>query len=143
MSSEKVYGEFKGPYPQQSVKKRIEALFLDNLGKILDREQIQEAARDPKTGKIPENWHQRLSELRTDDGYTILSRRNRGYLNVQEYVMPFTDKRSGAAKRVKPNDKPGSRSWSAPNTSANGTRAGRPVAYGTARLILLAGAASS
>lgn len=105
MSSEKVYGEFNGPYPQQSVKKRIEALFLDNLGKILDREQIQEAARDPKTGKVPENWHQRLSELRTDDGYTILSRRNRGYLNIQEYVMPFPDKRSGAAKRVKPNDK--------------------------------------
>jgi len=105
LSSEKVYGEFKGPYPQGSVKKRIEALFLDNLGKILDREQIQEAAKDPKTGKIPENWHQRLSELRTDDGYTILSRRNRGYLNVQEYVMPFPDKRSGAAKRVKPNDK--------------------------------------
>ena len=105
MSDEKIYGEVKGPYPQQSVKKRIEALFLDNLGKILDREQIQEAARDPTTGKVPENWHQRLSELRTDDGYTILSRRNRGHLNVQEYVMPSTEKRSSAAKRVKPSDK--------------------------------------
>ena len=99
--ADKVYGEAKGPYEHDSVKKRIEALFLDNIGKILSREQIQDVAKDPKTGKIPENWHQRLSELRTDDGYTILSRRNRGYLNVQEYVMPYTDKRSGAAKRVK------------------------------------------
>ena len=103
--TDKVYGEAKGLYEHDSVKKRIEALFLDNIGKILSREQIQDVAKDPKTGKIPENWHQRLSELRTDDGYTILSRRNRGYLNVQEYVMPYIDKRSGAAKRVKPNDK--------------------------------------
>ena len=47
--TEKIYGEVKGPYNQKSIKKRIEALFLDNLGKILMREQIMEAARDPKT----------------------------------------------------------------------------------------------
>ncbi|MDX1995369.1 MAG: hypothetical protein SF029_23495 [bacterium] len=92
-SDEKIYGEVKGPYSQKSVKKRIEALFLDNLGKVLSREQILEAARDPLTGKEPENWHQRLSELRTDDGYTILLWRNRGDLRVQEYVMPTLEKR--------------------------------------------------
>jgi hypothetical protein len=95
-------GEVKGPYRQDSVKKRVEALFLDNIGKTLTREQIIEAARDPATGKEPENWHQRLSELRTDDGYTILSRRNRGDLKVQEYLMPHARKRALAAKRVKP-----------------------------------------
>lgn len=47
--AEKIYGEVKGPYNQKSIKKRIEALFLDNLGKILMREQIMEAARDPRT----------------------------------------------------------------------------------------------
>jgi len=95
-------GVVKGPYLQSSVKRRIEALFLDNVGKVLSREQILEAARDPVSGKEPENWHQRLSELRTDDGYTILSWRNRGGLKVQEYMMPHTEKRLGAAKRVKP-----------------------------------------
>jgi len=40
--SEKIYGEVKGPYNQNSIKKRIEALFLDNLGKILAREQIND-----------------------------------------------------------------------------------------------------
>jgi hypothetical protein len=98
------HGRIKRKYNQPSVKKRIEALFLDNIGKILSREQIQEVARDPVTRKIPENWHQRLSELRTDDGYTIYSRRNRGELKVQEYVMPSRAKRSGAARRVKPSD---------------------------------------
>jgi hypothetical protein len=101
-NAEDVYGEVKGPYTQKSVKKRIEALFLDNVGKVLAREQIIEAARDPATGKAPENWHQRLSELRTDDGYTILSWRNRGDLKVEEYLMPHIEKREKAAKRIKP-----------------------------------------
>ena len=34
------YGKVKGPYTQKSVKKRIEALFLDNLGRTLSREQV-------------------------------------------------------------------------------------------------------
>jgi hypothetical protein len=102
MSDEKIYGEVRGPYLQKSVKKRIEALFLDNLGKILTSDQIRQAAQDPETGKQPENWHQRLSELRTDDGYTILSWRNRGNLRVEEYLIPSADKRLTASKRIKP-----------------------------------------
>jgi hypothetical protein len=99
------HGEAKGPYPQKSVKKRIEALFLDNIGRVITREQIIEVARDPDTGKEPENWHQRLSELRTDDGYAILSWRNRGDLKVQEYLMPDSRRRAGAGKRVRPDAK--------------------------------------
>lgn len=105
MSDEqKIYGEVHGPYTQRSVKKRIEALFLDNIGKVLTREQILQVARDPLTGQEPENWHQRLSELRTDEGYTILSWRNRGDLKVQEYLMPYTTRRSGVSRRVKPTE---------------------------------------
>ena len=100
--AEKEYAEIKKKYKQPTVKKRIEALFLDNIGKIVTREQIIEVATDPKTGKPPENWHQRLSELRTDDGYAILSWRNQGHLRVSEYLMPSAEKRKGAAKRVKP-----------------------------------------
>jgi len=100
----KLYGKLRGTYKQQSVKKRIEALFLHNIGKVLTREQIIKAATDPKTGRQPENWHQRLSELRTDEGYTILSWRNRGALKVQEYLMPHKRKRRGAGKRVRPSE---------------------------------------
>jgi len=57
------------------------------------------------TGRVPENWHQRLSELRTDEGYTILSWRNQGYLKVSEYLMPTARKRPKAAKRVQINHK--------------------------------------
>ena len=98
---EKIYGKIKGKYRQKTVKQRIEALFLDNIG-VITRGQIVKVATDPVTGKQPENWHQRLSELRTDDGYTILSWRNKGWLQVEEYLMPTADKRPKAAKRVKP-----------------------------------------
>lgn len=104
MTETKTYGKFKGPYRQKSVKKRIEALFLGNIGKVLGRKMILRAARDPTTKNEPENWHQRLSELRTDDGYTILSWRNRGDLKVQEYLMPHKTKRKTAGKRIKPTD---------------------------------------
>jgi len=105
----------RGPYKQKSVRARIEAFFLDNVGKIATREQIMEVAKDPKTGRSPENWHQRLSELRTDYGYTILSWRNRGDLKVSEYLMPTTEKRQNAGKRVRPDAK----TWQAVLKAAN------------------------
>jgi hypothetical protein len=92
----------RGPYTQRSIRARIEAFFLDNLGKVATREQLIEVATDPETGRAPENWHQRLSELRTDMGYTILSWRNRGDLKVSEYMMPNAERRSTAARRTRP-----------------------------------------
>jgi hypothetical protein len=93
----------KKKYKQKSVRDRIEALFLDHVGEIVTREQIQKVAADPKTGKVPENWHQRLSELRTDSGYTIQSRRDTKELKVSEYRLVSTEKRVTAGKRVKIN----------------------------------------
>jgi hypothetical protein len=90
-------------YRQKSVLQRIEAFFLDNVGRVATREQIQEVARDPKTGKIPENWHQRLSDLRCIHGFTIRSWRNQGDLKVMEYLMPSAEKRASARQRVRPN----------------------------------------
>ena len=92
----------KGKYQQRSIRERLEAFFLDNLGKVATREQIIEVAKDPKTGSEPENWHQRVSELRTDRGYTILSNRDRSDLKVGEYLMPDATRREAAGARVRP-----------------------------------------
>lgn len=99
---EKVYSTDNTKYSQKSVSKRIEALFLNNLGKVVTREQIVNVAIDPATGKTRENWHQRLSELRTDKGYTILSWRDSKVLSPEEYVMPHANRREIAGKRVLP-----------------------------------------
>ena len=89
-----------GKYAQKSIVERIEAFFLENVGRIATNAQIQQVARDPRTGVEPENWHQRLSELRTNSGYTIFSKRDDQSLRVGEYVLVSSGKRSGAGKRV-------------------------------------------
>jgi len=94
--------EIKGQYAQRSIRDRLESFFLDNIGKVATREQILEVARDPKTGEEPENWHQRLSELRTDKGYTIQSWRDRKDLKVGEYLLASAERRKTAGTRVRP-----------------------------------------
>jgi hypothetical protein len=89
-----------GKYEQGSILQRIEAFFLDNVGRTATNSQIQQVAKDPKTGREPENWHQRISELRTDYGYTILSYRDDPSLKVGEYVLQSSRKRATAGKRV-------------------------------------------
>ena len=84
------------------VRDRIRALFLANIGKVLTRQDIIAASRDPATGVEPENWHQRLSELRTDEGYTIWAARDSADLRPGEYMMPHAERREAAARRVRP-----------------------------------------
>jgi hypothetical protein len=87
---------------EPAVRDRIRNLFLANLGKVITRREIIEASRDPATGQEPENWHQRLSELRTDEGYSILTSRDTDRLKPGEYQMLTADRRAIAAKRVRP-----------------------------------------
>lgn len=98
----KIYSTDTSSYTQKTVRQRLEALFLANVGLVVSRDQILAAAKDPKTGSEPENWHQRLSELRTDHGYTILSWRDWKELKPQEYVLASAEKRDIAGKRVRP-----------------------------------------
>jgi hypothetical protein len=70
----------------------VRRLFLDNLGKVVTKEQIIAAITKGLGVADYENWHQRLSELRTDEGYTILSGRDRRELKPGQYLM-LTDKR--------------------------------------------------
>ena len=98
----KIYSLDQSIYGQKTVRQRLEAMFLANLGLVVTRSQILAAARDPKTGIEPENWHQRLSKLRTDHGYTILSWRDWTELKPQEYVLASAEKRELAGRRVRP-----------------------------------------
>tara|TARA_Y100000588_G_C14230092_1_gene914870 strand:+ start:1489 stop:2160 length:672 start_codon:yes stop_codon:yes gene_type:complete len=108
-------GSVDKTYTQKSIKQRLEAFFIDNVGKIVTNDMLIQVARDPVTGKDPENWHQRLSELRTDSGYTILSKRDRSYLAVGEYVLQSIQRRANAGKRVLPTKQ----AWAAVLARAN------------------------
>ena len=84
-----------------SVRQRILDFLLKNVGKVVTGDDIKEAARDPKTRKRYENWHQRLSELRTDFGYNIQTNRDTQELGVSEYRLVSATPGPVAGKRVK------------------------------------------
>jgi hypothetical protein len=87
---------------QSSGRAIVRGLFLANLGKVLTKGQIIKAICDGLDVNDYENWHQRLSELRTDEGYTILSYRDRKGLKPGEYFMLTNEQRDVAARRVRP-----------------------------------------
>lgn len=87
-------------YTDKTIRKRLENFFLDNVGVIVTNEHLKQVAIDPISGLEPENWHQRLSELRTDHGYTILSQRDNAGLKTGEYCLVSAEKRELAKSRV-------------------------------------------
>jgi len=92
----------QGTCLEPSIRRRIAAVILDNLGKVVAREQLIEGAIDPRTGRRPENWHQRVLELHIAKGYTILSWCNRGELRIAENLMPTDQRIEIAARHPRP-----------------------------------------
>jgi hypothetical protein len=75
-----------------SSKQLILAFFLDNLGKVLESRDIQAASG----GAV--EWARRVRELRNEEGYQILSHKDRADLKPNQYLLE-TRKRSPAFKR--------------------------------------------
>lgn len=62
-------------------KKKILAYFLSNVGKVLHSHSIQEAS-----GGAAE-WARRVRELRNEEGYQILSHKDRSDLKPGQYIL--------------------------------------------------------
>lgn len=77
---------------KQGSKALILAFLLENIGKIVTSKQLQEAS-----GGASE-WARRLRELRDEQGYDILSHKDRADLKPGDYVLT-TAKRRPAFKR--------------------------------------------
>ena len=67
-------------------RKRILDFLLANIGRIIEGEEIREAS-----GNVSE-WARRVRELRDEDGYQILTHRDRRDLKPGQYLIE-TDKR--------------------------------------------------
>ncbi|MCC7475251.1 MAG: HNH endonuclease [Pirellulales bacterium] len=80
------------PKKRLGSKKRILEFFLKNLGKVLESKDIQEAAG----GAV--EWARRVRELRNEEGYQILSHKDRADLKAGQYLL-LTVKRVPAFKR--------------------------------------------
>ena len=73
-------------------KQLILEFFLQNIGKVLESKDIQQASG----GAV--EWARRVRELRNEEGYQILSHKDRAYLKPNQYLLE-TDKRIPAFSR--------------------------------------------
>jgi hypothetical protein len=73
-------------------KQLILEFFLQNIGKVLESKEIQQASG----GAV--EWARRVRELRNEDGYQILTHKDRANLKPNQYLME-TDKRVPAFAR--------------------------------------------
>lgn len=73
-------------------KQKILEYFLSNIGKVLESRDIQNASG----GAV--EWARRVRELRNEEGYQILSHKDRADLKPNQYLLE-TDKRTPAFAR--------------------------------------------
>src|SRR5205823_3543168 len=73
-------------------KELILDFFLKNIGKVLESREIQKASG----GAV--EWARRVRELRDEQGYQILSHKDRAFLKPNQYLLE-TDKRNPAFAR--------------------------------------------
>jgi len=75
-------------------KKLILEFFLENIGKVLESRQIQAAS-----GGASE-WARRVRELRNEDGYQILTHKDRVDLKPHQYLMETAKRVPGFARNI-------------------------------------------
>lgn len=73
-------------------KQRILEFLLANIGRVIEGEELREAS-----GNVSE-WGRRVRELRDEEGYQILTHRDRADLKPGQYLLE-TDKRVPAFSR--------------------------------------------
>lgn len=79
---------------KQGSKKLILEFFLNNIGKVLESRQIQAAS-----GGASE-WARRVRELRNEDGYQILTHKDRVDLKPNQYLMETTKRIPAFARNI-------------------------------------------
>lgn len=71
----------KAGKPSQGSRAKLRAYFLANLGRVMDAQELRAAA-----GNISE-WARRVRELRTEEGFEILTHHDRAGLKPGEYLL--------------------------------------------------------
>lgn len=75
-------------------KQLILEFFLGNIGRVLESREIQEAS-----GGASE-WARRVRELRNEEGYQILTHKDRANLKPNQYVLQTTKRLPAFARNI-------------------------------------------
>jgi hypothetical protein len=112
-------------------KQRILEFFLSNLGKVLTSRAIQDAS-----GGASE-WARRVRELRNEDGYQILSHKDRADLKPNQYLMETIERRPAFKRDISKETRAQVLERNGYTCQMCGAAAGDPDPLGTDRTVRL------
>lgn len=87
-------GENKRKSAGKGARAKLRAHFLANLGRVMDAEELR-----PVAGDISE-WARRVRELRTEEGYLILTHNDRADLKPGEYLLETAKPQPAFARAI-------------------------------------------
>lgn len=73
-------------------KDKLRAFFLNNVGVLLDSDTLRQVAGSSE-------WGRRVRELRNEEGFDILTHKDRGDLKPGQYILTSLDRREAAFER--------------------------------------------
>ncbi len=79
---------------KRSSKRKILEFLLKNMGRVIDSKEIQEAS-----GWVAE-FGRRVRDLRNEDGYQILSHKDRADLKPGQYLLETDERRPAFARSI-------------------------------------------
>ena len=73
-------------------KDKLRAFFLNNVGQLLDSEKLRQVAGSSE-------WARRIRELRNEEGFDIITHKDRSDLKPGQYILLSIEKRPIAFER--------------------------------------------
>lgn len=73
---------------------KLRAHFLANLGRVMDSDELRAVADNQS------EWARRVRELRTEEGYLILTHNDRSELKPGQYLLEFAKPQSAFARAI-------------------------------------------
>ncbi len=84
----------KAPTASKGARAKLRSHFLNNLGRVINAEELRSVA-----GNISE-WARRIRELRTEEGYLILTNNDRVDLKPGEYLLETSKPQPAFARGI-------------------------------------------